>query len=218
MLSCVCRVVSCRNEGLPLYQLDLLYSLYFTVQTSSHCLLFSSRLKDCLGNSPSWFCIISPIHSVRYHFQKSVSPPPITVIFSHSLSHTSIPHSISLYNFPKVLFPSNFVLSSSPFIYNASFLCLCLSFFIPFNIVSVRCPFRGAALALCSSFGPNFSLYVAPSVDLYRFSQISFPGRLFYLSFCSLILAIHQAACVSFLHLQMRASSRTVLQSGFSAR
>ena len=64
-----------------------------------------------------------------------------------------MPHSLSLYNFSKVLFYSNFIPSSSSFNYTPSFDCLCSLFFFPlaFDIVPVRCPVRSAAPSLCNS-------------------------------------------------------------------
>ena len=89
--------------------------------------------------------------------------PQLPSFFPHSLSHISIPLSIPLYNFLKVLIHSNFVPSFSLFNYVTSFRYLRSSFFIPFNIVSLLCSFRGATLSLCSSSHPNIRI---PSIEI----------------------------------------------------
>ena len=88
-------------------------SLYITVQLSSHWLLSSSCSTDYLCNVPFVvFCHRSKFF--RSTIFNSVSPPQISVIFSHYLSHGSIRHSTLLYNFSTVPFHSKFIPSSSP--------------------------------------------------------------------------------------------------------
>ena len=69
-------------------------------------------------------------------------PPPLSHTYFHTLFHFTL-------QFSQGHILSNFVPCSSPFNYAPSFRCLHSSFFFPFEIVSLRCPF-------CGSFRPNF--------------------------------------------------------------
>ena len=108
---------------LSFHTLTYFIPLRFTIPTSFSLLycpaffpLFSllfSFGRFSLQCSP-WFCTIFPIFPVVPFLLICFTNYP-NYRFFYYLSHTSIHHFISLYNFPKVLFHSNFVFSSSPF-------------------------------------------------------------------------------------------------------
>ena len=102
---------------LPIFLIFLIsfiniFSLLPLLYSSSHRFILTYTSFRIALSSPLRSLYSSPMFPVVPFFLNPFHLAHL-IIFPHS--HISIPHSISLYNFPKVLFHSNFVFSSSLF-------------------------------------------------------------------------------------------------------